>query len=376
MKRLAIVGSTGSIGKQTLEVIKKMRDHKVVALSCGHNFSLFKDQLLDYKPEYAAAIRDTGELKRDFPEITFFSGVEGIKEMLEAANPDVVVNSASGAVGLRYSLKALEVSKRLCLANKESLVCGGKLLVKRAAEKGVEIIPVDSEHSGIFQLMHGEEERPEKIFITASGGALRDYPLVKIENALLEEVLKHPTWSMGNRITIDSATMVNKGLEVIEAHYLFDYEEKNILTYICRNSFIHGGVIYKDGVIKMHLGKPDMKIPIAYALSYPARKYQADYMDITEMSLSLEKVDYKRYPALELAREIVGIPSKQIAYNAADEIAVKYFERGAINFGGIFKLIKRVVELIPEGEPRDFDEIIEIDRYSRELAKKEVAKLW
>jgi len=374
LKRLAIIGSTGSIGRQTLEVVKDLKNHKVVALSCGHNFSLFRKQLLEYKPDYAAAIRKTEELERDFPEITFFSGAEGIEEMLEAATPDVVVNGASGAIGLRYSLKALEVSRRLCLANKESLVCGGKLLIKRAVEKGAELIPVDSEHSAIFQLMRGKD-KPEKIFITASGGALRDYSIEKMYNASLKEVLRHPTWSMGNRITIDSATMVNKGLEVIEAHYLFEYDEEDILTYICKNSLIHGGVIYSDGVIKMHLGKPDMKIPIAYALSYPKRGYHSDYMNIVEMSLMLEEIDYRKYPALELAREITGISSKQIAYNAADEIAVKYFEKGAIHFGEIFKLIKRVVELIPETDPRDFDEIVEIDRYSRELAEKEVAKL-
>ncbi|WP_245612678.1 1-deoxy-D-xylulose-5-phosphate reductoisomerase [Kosmotoga pacifica] len=374
MKRLAIIGSTGSIGRQTLEVVNDLRDYKVVALSCGHNFSLFRKQLMKFKPDYAATLGDAVYLREEFPETIFFFGADGIEEMLEAAMPDAVVNGASGAVGLRYSLKAIETSKRLCLANKESLVCGGKLLIEKAVQRGVEIIPVDSEHSGIFQLMIGDS-RPEKIFITASGGALRDYPLEQIEEATLEEVLKHPTWSMGKRITIDSATMVNKGLEVIEAHYLFNYEEKDILTYICRNSLIHGGAIYRDGVIKLHVGEADMKIPIAYSLSYPVRTYSSPHIKLDRLTLSLEEIDYRRYPALKLAREITGVPSKQIAYNAADEVAVKYFEKGAIKFGDIFRIIYRVVEKVFEASPHNFDEVLEIDRFSRKLAEREVIEL-
>ena len=374
MKKIAIVGSTGSIGTQTLEVIKKLDNFRVVAMSCGHNFSLFERQLHEFSPEYAAMFEPNRELEINFPSVKFFYGAEGIEEMLEIAKPDYTVLAASGAIGLRYSLKAIEHSRRLCLANKESIVCGGELLLEKAKRYSVEIIPVDSEHSALFQLLQGDVQ-PEKIFITASGGALRDYPLDRINEVTLKDVLNHPVWSMGVRITIDSATMVNKGLEVIEAHYLFSYDEKDILTYVCKNSVIHAGVIYSDGTIKLHVGKPDMRIPIAYSLTYPQRAVLKDFeASPLDYSLFLEEIDYRRYPALKLAREITGIPSKQIAFNAADEIAVKNFVEGRISFGSIYRIIEKTIERIEPISPKDFEEVQTIDVLARKIAQEEVRK--
>ncbi|HQQ56024.1 MAG TPA: 1-deoxy-D-xylulose-5-phosphate reductoisomerase [Mesotoga sp.] len=373
MRRLAILGSTGSIGIQTLDVISKIEGVEIVAMSCGHNFSLFTKQLERYRPAFAASL-STEENPLALSSVKrFFHGEEGIEEMLESSRPDMVIVGVSGAAGLRFSLKAIEICKRLCLANKESIVCGGDLLIEGCKEKSVELIPVDSEHSGLFQLL-GEGPRPDRIFITASGGALRDWSVERSIDATPGDVLKHPVWSMGRRITIDSATMVNKGLEVIEAHYLFRYDEEDIETYICRNSYIHAGIVYRDGVVKLHSGTPDMRIPIAYSLTYPFRERVIDRGGITGIPLLLEEIDGDKYPALELARNICGKQSKQIAYNAADEIAVEAFLRGEIKFGRIYNIIERTVSRIDDQRRADYRQILEIDKISREIALEEVSK--
>lgn len=371
MRRLAILGSTGSIGIQTLDVISKIEGVEIVAMSCGHNFSLFTKQLERYRPPFAASL----SIEENFSALSsvkkFFHGEEGIEEMLERSRPDTVVIGISGAIGLRFSLKATEICRRLCLANKESIVCGGDLLIEACKKKSVELIPVDSEHSGLFQLL-GEGPRPERIFITASGGALRDWNAERMADATPEDVLKHPVWSMGRRITIDSATMVNKGLEVIEAHYLFGYDENDIDTYICRNSYIHAGVVYRDGVVKLHSGTPDMRIPIAYSLTYPFRERVVDGGEITGIPLLLEEIDGEKYPALELARSICGKQSKQIAYNAADEIAVEAFSKGEIKFGGIYNIIERTVSRMDDQIRADYRQTMEIDKIARAIALEEV----
>ncbi|HNR80230.1 MAG TPA: 1-deoxy-D-xylulose-5-phosphate reductoisomerase, partial [Mesotoga infera] len=218
----------------------------------------------------------------------------------------------------------------------------------------------------------GEGPRPERIFITASGGALRDWNAERMADATPEDVLKHPVWSMGRRITIDSATMVNKGLEVIEAHYLFGYDENDIDTYICRNSYIHAGVVYRDGVVKLHSGTPDMRIPIAYSLTYPFRERVVDGGEITGIPLLLEEIDGEKYPALELARSICGKQSKQIAYNAADEIAVEAFSKGEIKFGGIYNIIERTVSRMDDQIRADYRQTMEIDKIARAIALEEV----
>jgi 1-deoxy-D-xylulose-5-phosphate reductoisomerase len=374
-KRLAVLGSTGSIGSQTLEIVDKIEEIEIVAISCGHNFVSFSKQLSEFHPKFAATLEKNEDLVDSFPETTFFQGEEGIETMLEKSRPDYVMLAVSGAAGLRFSLKAAEVCSRLCLANKESIVCGGKLLPDRCADRGVELIPVDSEHSGLFQLLDGTV-RPERILITASGGALRDWPKERIHQASPEDVMKHPVWSMGNRITVDSASMVNKGLEVIEAKYLFGFESSEIDTYICRNSFVHAGVVYNDGVMKLHVGRPDMRIPIAYSLTYPVHHHLFGEARIAGIPIVLEELQQERFPALTLAREICGTVSKQIAYNAADEIAVDAFMKGRMPFGSIYNIIERTVARTDDLNPVDYSQIIEIDVLARRLAQEEVNRCY
>ncbi|MFW6119597.1 MAG: 1-deoxy-D-xylulose-5-phosphate reductoisomerase [Petrotogales bacterium] len=370
---VCLIGSTGSIGVQTLEVLESFETHRVKALSCGYNLTLLKQQIKKHKPKYAAALKRDTSLVKEFSDVNFFFGENGIEEMIDVCRADILVNAASGSSGLKYSVKALGNVSRLCLANKETIVCGGYLFQHHLKKHNTELIPVDSEHSALFQLLEGGVA-PEKVFITASGGALRDYPLNKMAYASLDEVLKHPTWNMGKRITIDSATMVNKGLELIEAHYLFGYGEKDIHTYINRSSLVHAGVIYSDGVIKIHAGKNDMKIPISYSLSYPDRKKYVLNEVIQNTEFKLEEIDYKRYPSLKLAREILGDPVKQIVFNASDEVAVGAFIKKEINFGDIFQVISNTIEDVDMKKPTSFEDIMEIDGIARIKASEEVKR--
>ncbi len=374
MKNVCLIGSTGSIGLQTLEVLNSFKEYHVKALSSGYNVTLLRQQIRDFKPKYAAALKEDPFISKEFPDVNFFFGEAGIEEMVEACGADVVVNASSGSSGLKYSISALGNAKRLCLANKETIVCGGELFQRFLKKYKTELIPVDSEHSALFQLLKGDVA-PEKIMITASGGSLRDYPLDKMGNASLNEVLKHPTWSMGKRITIDSATMVNKGLELIEAYYLFGYKNKNILIYINRSSMVHAGVIYPDGVMKFHIGKNDMKIPISYSLSYPERKVHSYKNILTSADMKLEEIDYQKYPSLKLARDILGDSVKQIVFNASDEVAVKAFEKKVINFGDIFHVISNTIDSVNTKKPESFEDIMEIDKMSRIKANEEVEKL-
>ncbi|MFO7882561.1 MAG: 1-deoxy-D-xylulose-5-phosphate reductoisomerase [Kosmotogaceae bacterium] len=370
---VCLIGSTGSIGLQTLEVLEDFENHRIKALSCGYNLTLLKQQIKKYKPKYVATLKEDTSPVNEFPDVIFFFGETGIEEMIEVCEADILVNAASGSSGLKYSVRALGNVSRICLANKETIVCGGEFFQHYLKKHNTELIPVDSEHSALFQLLEGDIE-PEKIFITASGGSLRDYPPDKMAIASLNEVLKHPTWNMGKRVTIDSATMVNKGLELIEAHYLFGYEEKDILTYINRSSLVHAGVIYADGVIKIHVGENDMKIPISYSLSYPERRKHR-IRDLTRYTdLKLERVDYKKYPSLKLARDILGDSVKQIAFNASDEVAVKAFEKNKINFGDIFHVISNTIDSVDMKKPVNFGDIMEIDKMARIRANEEVKK--
>lgn len=367
MIRLAIIGSTGSIGKQCLEVVDKLGKDKIeiVAMTCGYNLELFKKQIQKYRPEYTASMSD----REDISENTnHFTGEGGIKKAIQISDPDYIMMSVSGSIGLKYSLFSLDYCKRLCLANKETIVCGGGYFLNKAKMKKVKILPVDSEHSSIFQTLLGDV-KPEEIFLTASGGSLRDKNPEEIQNATVNEVLKHPVWSMGKRITVDSSTMVNKGLEIIEASYLFDFPQEKIKTYICRNSFIHGGVKFIDGSMKFHIGKPDMKLPIAYSLTYPERVVKEEGINnLDELNLNLEKIDIKKYPSLKIAREICGIHSLQIAYNAADEEAVKMFLNNKIKFGQISVIISKTLDRIPELNNLNYNDIFKIENTARILA--------
>ncbi|KAF2955066.1 1-deoxy-D-xylulose-5-phosphate reductoisomerase [Marinitoga sp. 38H-ov] len=371
--RIAITGVTGSIGTQTLEVLEFLKsknyNFKLVGISAGSNKNKMLDIIKKWKPEYAAL--ENAKLE-NFNGTKILTGKDSTIEMLEKSKPDFVLVATGGSIGIKHTLKAIEVSKRVGLANKESIVCGGKMLLDFAMKNNTEIIPVDSEHSALFQLNHGDST-PSKIIITASGGALRDWPIEKLDEVKVEDVLNHPVWSMGKRITVDSATMVNKGLEVIEAYHLFNLKKENIDVVINRNSHIHAIVGYPDGVMKFHYGIPSMKIPIAYSITYPERIYEYIYPDLTLESIKFENVDYNRYPALKLAFDILGDQKLQIVYNAADEVAVQLFLERKIKYTDIYKLIYQSIDKFINTNVKiyDFYDIITLDYevkyYSRGL---------
>jgi 1-deoxy-D-xylulose-5-phosphate reductoisomerase len=284
--------------------------------------------------------------------------------MLEALKPDITMVAVSGFSGLRAVLSSLEHSKRVCLANKESLVCGGFLVKKKLKEKRTELIPVDSEHSAIFQVI---EPEVEKVVLTASGGALRDWEISKIDRARPEDVLRHPVWNMGARITVDSATMVNKAFEVLEAMELFELPFEKIEVKIHREGLVHGAVVLPDGNVKMVVSPPDMRIPISYALFYP-RRVALEPFFLRTISLSFEDPDPEKYPAFFLLKEIKDSYALRTAFNAADEVAVEAFLKGRIRFGGIHRVIEKTLEEF-QGypQPRTLDDV---ERIHFEAIKK------
>jgi len=381
-QKIALFGATGSIGKQTVDVLKKanMLD-KVIAFSANSDVNSLVE-LSKLCPNASLCITEIDSYKK-LKEITdkkVYRGLEGVKEMLEDLKPDLTIVSVSGAAGFEITLEAIKnTTKRVCLATKEALVIGGKFIKKALKKYRIELLPIDSEHSAIFQLLLGEKNSfIKRIILTASGGALRDYPLEKLDEVRVEDVLKHPVWKMGKRITIDSATMVNKAFEVIEAHHLFELEKDRIDAVIHREGLIHSLVEFVDGNIKLHAGYPDMRIPISYSIFFPNRmEFENDrHIDIRLLkNLSFESPDPKRYPAFFMAYDLFNMPSSAwVVYNAADEVAVQKFLEGKIKFTDIFKLISLTVEKFDHFEPEAPDEILFIDRQTRELAEKEVRK--
>ena len=370
METLFITGITGSIGKQTLEVIDELGDSiKIIGGSVNSNWKDFKSIIDKYNLKYASIANPKEDIPEYYKNCKIFKGNNSTEKAIEESTPDITLIATSGAAGLAHTIKASEHSKRIALANKESLVLGGDLILKLFEENKNELIPVDSEHSAIFQLLIGEDSVDE-IFLTASGGSLRDKTSDEIEKISKNEVLNHPTWSMGKRITVDSASMVNKMLEVIEAYYLF--KTKKIKIFINRNSHIHSMVKFKDGVVKMHYGIPSMKVPISYALTYPKRVFKFDIPDIINTEIKFEKPDIKKYPVLKHINEILGNQSLHIALNAADEIAVDYFLRGEISFLDIIKTIDQVIETIKSEkiEINNFEDIYFLDNKCRKIAEK------
>ena len=351
-RTVVIVGATGSIGTQTLDVLKKLKSFKLVGITYHRNEEL--------------AMR----IKKENPDVRVVSTAEGtqeFEEMMHELKPDITVLAASGFAGLELALKAIPHTRRLALANKESLVCGGKVLKREMEKFGVELVPIDSEHSAIFQLI---EERIVRIALTASGGALRDWPLEKLPEAKPSDVLKHPVWSMGKRITVDSATMFNKALEVLEAMELFDLERKDIDVYVHREGMVHGMVFLRDGTVKLNVFKADMRIPIAYSLTYPDRLFEyGEFPDFSK--LTFEEVSRERYPVFFLIDEIWNSYSLRTAFNAADEVAVEAFLKGKIKFTDIHRVIEKVLEKVEDEEPKSFEELKEIDEKARRLACEE-----
>lgn len=353
MKKIGILGATGSIGTQTLEIVRNHRDEvQVVALAAGKNAALLEKQIREFEPRLAVlwdeeASRDLKERVSDL-DVKVLSGMEGLLEIAAMEEMEALVTAVVGMIGVQPTLAAIEHGKDILLANKETLVTAGHLLMPLAKEKGVKILPVDSEHSAIFQSLNGEKKsRVKKILLTASGGPFRGKKREELAGMRVEDALKHPNWSMGRKITIDSATMVNKGLEVMEAKWLFDVELDQIQVVVQPQSIIHSMVEYADGSIIAQLGLPDMKLPIQYALFYPDRKpMPGPELDFYELAqITFEKPDLETFTGLQLAFDAMRIGgSMPTVYNAANEKAVGLFLNRKISFLQIPEIIEMCME--------------------------------
>ena len=353
MKKIAILGSTGSIGTQTLSVIEEHADDfEVTALACGNNIRLLEEQMRKFRPklvavwskEAAASLRvRTADLG-----IPVETGMDGLLAVATYEESEILVTAIVGMLGIRPTIAAIKAKKTIALANKETLVTAGHLIIPLAAEYGVSILPVDSEHSAIFQSLQGNEENPiSKILLTASGGPFRGKKTEELQDITVEDALKHPNWSMGRKITVDSATLVNKGLEVMEAKWLFDVEPEQIQVVVHPQSIIHSMVEYVDGGIMAQLGMPDMKLPIQYALFYPDREYLAgERLDFWSLSqITFEKPDMENFPGLKLAFDAAAAGgSMPTVFNAANERAVALFLAKKIRFLEIYDVIAGAME--------------------------------
>ena len=352
MNKIVLLGSTGSIGTQTLDIVRNYsKDLQVLALAAGTNVSLMEKQIREFMPKKAVmwteeAAKDLKEKVADL-DVEVLSGMDGLLDIVTMEDAETVVTAIVGMIGIRPTIAAIESGKTIALANKETLVTAGHIIMPLAKEKGVKILPVDSEHSAIFQSMNGEKkEQVEKILLTASGGPFRGRKTEDLLNIQVEDALKHPNWSMGRKITIDSATLVNKGLEVIEAKWLFDVSLEQIQVVVHPQSIIHSMVQYKDGGIIAQLGTPDMKLPIQYALFYPDRREmpgkKLDFYELGQMTF--EKPDMDTFYGLRLAFDAAKAGgSMPTVYNAANEKAVSLFLDRKIKFLQIPELIQKAM---------------------------------
>ncbi|MCJ7839673.1 1-deoxy-D-xylulose-5-phosphate reductoisomerase [Lederbergia sp. NSJ-179] len=351
MKFISLLGATGSVGTQTLDIIRKNREHfKLVAMSAGKNMQATRKIMEEFQPEFVSVQEkeDYEQLRIEYPTITFGYGKDGLIEVAVCKEAHIVLNAVMGSVGLEPTLRAIGAGKPVALANKETLVTAGHLVMEAAEEKQVPIMPVDSEHSAIFQCLNGERQKNvERLILTASGGSFRDLTRKDLENVTLEQALLHPNWAMGSKITIDSATMMNKGLEVIEAHWLFGIPYDQIHVLLHRESIIHSMVEYHDSSVIAQLGSPDMRVPIQYALSFPDRlPFQSESpLDLVKVGkLQFEEMDMERFPCLRFAYEAGKVGgSMPTVLNAANEVAVNQFLNGKISFLMIEELIEKAL---------------------------------
>ena len=377
VKGLSILGSTGSIGRQALEVCDCL-NIKIVSLSAGSNAKLLEHQIRKYKPSMAAMFDEKAaqalKVAIGDTQTKVLSGMAGIIEAVTQINADTVLTSVVGIAGLEPTLAAINAGKNIALSNKETLVTAGSLVCEAARINGVKIIPVDSEHSAIFQCLAGNRKQDmERIILTASGGPFRGYTTEMLKGVTLKQALNHPNWSMGKKITVDSASMMNKGLEVIEAMWLFDMELSHIDVVIHKESVIHSLVEFIDGTVMAQLGAPDMRIPIQLALTYPER-YENPFkrLSLTSFgSLSFENPDMEVFKCLRLAYEAGRVGGTMpAAMNAANEVAVAMFLKDAIPFHFIPEIIEEVMSAHKVNMMPVLDDIIDTDRTSRELALK------
>lgn len=382
MKRIGILGSTGSIGTQTLEVVRESKEEKVVALAAAANIELLEKQIREFFPKIVCVFEEEKAklLKENIKDLEtkVVSGMEGLLEIAQLEEMDILVTALVGMIGIKPTIKAIEAGKDIALANKETLVTAGHLIMPLAKEKGVKILPVDSEHSAIFQSLQGASEREiERILLTASGGPFRGKTRKEMEAVTLEDALKHPNWAMGRKITIDSATMVNKGLEVMEAKWLFGVKSEQIEVVVQPQSIIHSMVEFVDGGIIAQLGTPDMKLPIQYALTYPKRRYlKGERLDFAALGkITFEAPDKENFLGLELAYQAMKKGgSMPTVFNAANEFAVKCFLGHKIKFLQIPEWIEMAMQKHRNIENPSIEEILdtekEIYEYLNRINKK------
>lgn len=370
MKYLYLLGATGSIGVQTLDIVRaNSDDFKIIAIAANKNIVKVREIIEEFSPEFVSVgyERDAIELQKSFPNINFGYGEKGLiaAATYGSIKNDLVINAVVGSAGLAPTIQAIQKGRNIALANKETLVIGGELITKLIKKHNVSLIPIDSEHSAIMQCINGEETSSiKRIIITASGGSFRDLTRNELKNVTVKDALKHPNWSMGSKITIDSATMMNKGLEVIEAHYLFGVDYDKIETVLHKESVIHSLVEFHDTSIIAHLGNPDMRVPINYALHYPKRtSYSGKSLDFIQLgSLHFEELSVTRFPLLKMAIE--AGKSKGLnptTLNAANEASVGLFLNGKISFIQIEEIIQECLNAFDNDLDVTLDKIMKRD---------------
>lgn len=381
MKKIAILGSTGSIGTQTLDIVREQGDIQVVAMAAGSNISLLEAQMREFKPSLVSVWdeKKASELRTNTKDlgIKIVSGMEGLLEVSVIPESEILVTAIVGMLGIRPTIAAIKAGKKIALANKETLVTAGHIIIPLAKEYKVPILPVDSEHSAIFQSLQGAgDNKISRILLTASGGPFRGRKADELKNIQVEDALKHPNWSMGRKITIDSSTLVNKGLEVMEAKWLFDVALDQIQVVVHPQSVIHSAVEYQDGAVIAQLGTPDMRLPIQYALYYPERRnLSGRRLDLFEIAdLTFEKPDTDTFRGLALAYQAMkkggNIPT---VYNAANEKAVSLFLDRKISYPEITELIEACMENAEFIDHPDVDEILGTEAAAYEFIEKKMS---
>lgn len=369
MKELAIFGSTGSIGCSTLNVVRRHRDRFAVSiLAAGRNLQRLIEQIREFNPRHVYIIgeKDAAVLKALFPGLDFYRGEDGMDKVSRLTDFDIGVSALVGVAGLRPTWNMINNGKTVALANKEVLVAGGRLVMEAARKQGAALLTVDSEHSAIMQCLRGENHGEiERILLTASGGPFFDREIT--DSITPEEALRHPTWKMGPKITIDSATMMNKGFEIIEARWLFDVPVERVQVVIHRQSIVHSMVEFKDGSIMANIAPPDMELPIAYALSYPERMEMPQRLDIFAMkALEFKAPDEEKFPCLRLAKEAARAGhGAQVVLNAANEALVAHFLAGGLRFTDIPRGVEEMLRQHTPGEPGSIDEVLALDEETR-----------
>lgn len=377
MKRITILGSTGSIGTQTLDVVRKNKDKfEVVAISANSSVDLLLEQILEFNPKYVAVYNEesANKLKNMIPnniDIEVLSSMEGLVKICQLKEVDIVLTAVVGMIGLVPTMAAIKAKKTIALANKETLVTAGEIVMEEAKKNNVDILPVDSEHSAIFQCLNGERKKDvEKIILTASGGPFRGKSKEELINVTKNQALKHPNWDMGRKISIDSSTLMNKGLEVIEAKWLFDVDVEDIDIVVHPQSIIHSMVSFKDSSVMAQLGCPDMRLPIEYALTYPGRS-ETDFerLDLAKIAtLTFEKPDMGTFPCLQLAFKVLKLGGTYpTVLNAANEVLVNEFLDDKIGFYDIPYYIERSLEQHNNRSNPTLEDILEVDKETRKF---------